>query len=192
MKMIMLLSIAGLVIPAMAVLAQDAGSATRVSLETSKGTIVLELARQEAPETTASFLDSVGAGFYDGTVFHRVISGFMIQTGGYDTSLKLKPTDKVLVNEADNGLGNVRGTVAMARKPDPHSASTQFFVNLVDNPYLDHQSKSDQGWGYTVFGRVVEGMEVVDAIGAVKTGVSAGMPDVPVEAVIVEKASVVE
>jgi peptidyl-prolyl cis-trans isomerase B (cyclophilin B) len=186
MKLTLLLSIAGLALPLAALVAQEATAASRIALETSKGKT------DKAPITTASFIENVEAGFYDGTVFHRVMSDFMIQGGGFDSTLTLKPTDKVLVNEADNGLINARGTVAMARKGDPHSASTQFFVNLVDNAYLNHQSKSDQGWGYTVFGTVVEGMDVVDAIGAVATGYNGGMPNVPNEPVTIVKASVVE
>jgi peptidyl-prolyl cis-trans isomerase B (cyclophilin B) len=192
MKFTMVLSIAGVALPLAALIAQEVATAPRVALETSKGRIVLELAVEEAPLTTASFIENVESGFYEGTVFHRVMSEFMIQGGGFDENLALKPTERMLVNEADNGLSNDRGTVAMARKPDPHSATTQFFVNLVDNAYLNHQSKSDAGWGYAVFGKVVEGMDVVDAIGAVKTGFNGGMPDVPVEPVVIEKATVVE
>lgn len=191
MKLTMMLSIAALALPFAALVAEEAASVPRVALETSMGTIVLELS-DKAPVTTASFIENVESGFYDKTVFHRVISDFMVQGGGFDESLTLKATDKVLVNEADNGLSNARGTVAMARKADPHSASVQFFINLVDNPYLDHQSKSDEGWGYTVFGTVVEGMDVVDAIGAVTTGYKGGMPNVPLEPVTIVKASVVE
>ncbi|MDH3255596.1 MAG: peptidylprolyl isomerase [Acidobacteriota bacterium] len=192
MKFYLLMSIIAFALPVAAAIAEEAASGPRVALETSKGTIVMELASEDAPVTTASFLEAVRAGFYDGTVFHRVIGNFMVQGGGYGEDLTLKPTDTALVNEADNGLMNERGTVAMARRPDPHSASTQFFVNLVDNPSLNHRSKSDQGWGYTVFGRVVDGMDVVDAIGAVETGFVAGMQDVPKEPVVIEKATVVE
>ena len=167
-------------------------SASHVTVSTSKGDFVIALDAKRAPVTVANFLRYVRAGHYDGTVFHRVIGNFMVQGGGYGEDLTLKPTDTALVNEADNGLMNERGTVAMARRPDPHSASTQFFVNLVDNPSLNHRSKSDQGWGYTVFGRVVDGMDVVDAIGAVETGFVAGMQDVPKEPVVIEKATVVE
>ena len=138
----------------------------RVALDTDKGKIVVELNAIKAPKSVESFLDNVRTGFYDGTVFHRVIAGFMIQGGGYDVEGRLKPTNKMVVNEADNGLGNVRGTIAMARKNDPNSASVQFYINHVDNPSLDHTGKSLQGWGYAVFGLVVEGMEVVDAIAA--------------------------
>ena len=193
MKLILLVGVVLFGLPLAAVFAQEGEvPAQRVAIETTKGTIVVELAAADAPETTASFLDNVESGLYAGTVFHRVINGFMIQGGGFGTDLQLKPTDKVLVNEADNGLKNVRGSIAMARKPDPHSASTQFFVNLVDNPYLDHTAKSDEGWGYTVFGKVVEGMEVVDAIATVATGTVVGMQNVPLEPVVIEKTSVVE
>lgn len=139
----------------------------RVALETSKGTIVIELYADKAPKTVASFLDNVTSGFYDGTMFHRAVKGFMVQGGGHASDGQLKPTDKLLTNEADNGLKNLRGTIAMARKSDPHSASVQFFINHADNAFLDHQDKSPRGWGYAVFGRVVEGMEVVDAIAGV-------------------------
>jgi peptidyl-prolyl cis-trans isomerase B (cyclophilin B) len=162
-----------------------------VALETSKGTVVLELAVEEAPMTVESFLDNVGSGFYDGTIFHRVIDGFMAQAGGYSEDLRLKTTDKALVNEADNGLVNARGTISMARTSDPHSASVQFFINLVDNDFLNHRGKDPQGWGYAVFGRVVEGMEVVDAIGKAPTGRRGGMEDVPVVTVAIARASVV-
>ena len=156
----------------------------RVVLETSKGPIVIELFAEEAPATVANFLAYVDAGHYDGTVFHRVIDGFMIQGGGFSADMQQKPTREPVGNEADNGLKNARGTLAMARTDDPHSASAQFFVNLVDNRFLDHTAKTPQGWGYTVFGRVVDGMATVDAIGKVKTG----NRDVPVEPVVLESA----
>ena len=129
----------------------------RVALETNKGKIVLELDAVKAPKSVANFLEYVKSGHYDGTVFHRVMAGFMVQGGGFDTRLEQKATRPPIQNEADNGLKNNRGTVAMARTPDPHSASAQFFVNLVDNASLNHKSKDAQGWGYTVFGKVVEG-----------------------------------
>jgi peptidyl-prolyl cis-trans isomerase B (cyclophilin B) len=192
MEHLTILVMVGLMMPLTAAVAQESALAPRVALELSRGTIVIELATAEAPLTTSRFLENVRSGFYDGTVFHRVIPGFMIQGGGYNLDLDLESIDTVLVNEADNGLANVRGTVAMARKADPHSATTQFFINLVDNPYLDHQSKSDAGWGYAVFGTVVEGMEVVDAIAGVETGTIAGMQNVPLEPLVIEKATVVE
>jgi peptidyl-prolyl cis-trans isomerase B (cyclophilin B) len=171
--------------------AKEGAASPRVTLETSKGTVVLELAVEEAPQTVESFVDSVASGFYDGTIFHRVIDGFMAQGGGYGEDLRQKSTDKALVNEADNGLVNERGTIAMARTSDPHSASVQFFINLVDNDFLNHRGKNPQGWGYAVFGRVVEGMEVVDAIAKAPTDRRGGMEDVPVETVLITRASVV-
>jgi len=156
----------------------------RVALETSKGRIVIELYPDKARQTVSNFLDYVQAGQYDKTVFHRVIAGFMVQGGGFDTTMKQKTTRPPITNEADNGLTNDRGTVAMARTNDPHSASAQFFINVVDNNFLNHKSKTPQGWGYAVFGKVVEGMDVADAIAAVKTKAQ----DVPVEPVIVERA----
>jgi len=158
----------------------------RVALETNKGKIVIELYPDKAPKSVANFLKYVQDGHYTNTVFHRVIAGFMIQGGGFDTAGKQKATRPPIANEADNGLTNDRGTVAMARTPDPNSASAQFFVNVVDNAFLNHKSKTPQGWGYTVFGKVVEGMDVADAIAAVKTKAQ----DVPVEPVIITKAHV--
>ncbi len=169
--------------------AEEQGAPARVALETSKGRIVLELDAAKAPLTVASFLENVDSSFYEGTIFHRVIPNFMIQGGGFTATLQPKPTEKLLENEADNGLANVRGSVAMARRGDPHSASVQFFVNIADNEFLNHSAKTMQGWGYTVFGRVVEGMEVVDAIAAVETAQRGPMGDVPVEAVVIESAA---
>jgi peptidyl-prolyl cis-trans isomerase B (cyclophilin B) len=163
----------------------------RVELETNKGKIVLELDAAKAPKTVANFLEYVKSGHYDGTIFHRVIAGFMVQGGGFDTRMEQKPTRPPIENEADNGLKNSRGTVAMARTSDPHSASSQFFVNLVDNAFLNFKSKNAQGWGYTVFGRVVEGMDVVDAIAKIKTGPRGPFgSDVPNEGVQIIKATV--
>jgi cyclophilin family peptidyl-prolyl cis-trans isomerase len=160
----------------------------KVALQTNHGRIVIELDAEKAPATVASFLDNVDAGVYDGTIFHRVIPNFMVQGGGFNAELQLIPTDKSLRNEADNGLKNLRGTVAMARRGDPHSASIQFFINLVDNDFLDHTAKTPEGWGYAVFGRVVEGMEVADAIAAVPRGQVGPMGDLPNEAVVIEGA----
>lgn len=160
----------------------------RVALETSKGEIVLELDLESAPITTRSFLENVDAGTYDGLIFHRVIPNFMVQGGGFTQDMKPLETDKSLENEADNGLKNLRGTVAMARRQDPHSASIQFYVNVVDNPALDHTAKTPEGWGYTVFARVVEGMEVADAISLVPRGQRGPFGDVPDEAVVIESA----
>jgi peptidyl-prolyl cis-trans isomerase B (cyclophilin B) len=162
-----------------------------VALDTNHGRIVLELFAAEAPETVRNFLDYVAAGFYDGTLFHRVIPGFMIQGGGFDREQRQKPTRASIRNEADNGVGNRRGTVAMARTGDPHSATAQFFINLKDNSFLDHSGKTAQGWGYTVFGKVVEGMEVVDRIAQVRTSQGRISEAVPAEAVVIEKAAAV-
>ncbi len=141
-----------------------------VEVETNLGSFVIELANDAAPKTVENFLAYVDAKHYDGTVFHRVIPRFMVQGGGFDTSFEKKPVRAAIQNEADNGLKNTRGTVAMARTGEPHSATAQFFVNVVDNSFLDHTSKDARGWGYTVFGKVTEGMDVVDKIAAVKTG----------------------
>ena len=177
-----------LIVAAAMVLAEPAS--TSVALETSMGRIVLELDPGKAPETVKSFLQSVADGFYDGTLFHRVRKDFMIQGGGFDQELGLKPTDKRLQNEADNGLSNLRGTVAMARKNDPHSASVQFFINTVDNLYLDFSKRDARGWGYTVFGRVTDGMDVVDAIGDVAVQRATISEALPIEPVLIEKATV--
>jgi peptidyl-prolyl cis-trans isomerase B (cyclophilin B) len=166
------------------------GGNPRVALDTSKGAIVLELDPDKAPKTVENFLAYVRAGQYDGTVFHRVIDGFMVQGGGYTADFTEKPTRGTITNEADNGLENDKGTVAMARKPDPHSASAQFFINVADNEFLDHKGKTPQGWGYAVFGRVVEGMDVVEAITKVRTGGRGPHQDVPVEPVVIERATV--
>jgi cyclophilin family peptidyl-prolyl cis-trans isomerase len=165
--------------------AADAGN-PRVAIQTDKGQIVVELFADKAPQTVANFLAYTDSGHFDGTIFHRVIPGFMIQGGGFTASMNQKPTRDTIQNEADNGLKNSRGTLAMARTNDPHSASSQFFINLVDNGGLDHTGKSPSGWGYAVFGQVVEGMEAVDAIAKVKTGRSGGHGDVPVEPVVIE------
>jgi peptidyl-prolyl cis-trans isomerase B (cyclophilin B) len=162
-----------------------------VKLHTRFGTITLELDAEKAPETVKNFLAYVEAGHYDGTIFHRVIKDFMIQGGGMLPDMSQKPTRTTVKNEANNGLKNDRGTVAMARTSEPHSASAQFFINTVDNDFLNFRSETTQGWGYAVFGKVVEGMDVVDQIRAVKTGRSGYHSDVPVEAVLIDKAEVV-
>lgn len=159
-----------------------------VILVTTMGEIVLELDADKAPETVENFLQYVDAGFYDGTIFHRVIDRFMIQGGGFTEDMTKKSTRGSIGNEADNGLSNKRGTVAMARRGDPHSASAQFFINTVDNVALDHRDKTAQGWGYTVFGEVVEGMDVVDDISKVKTTSQGSFRDVPREPVIIIEA----
>jgi cyclophilin family peptidyl-prolyl cis-trans isomerase len=163
----------------------------RVKLETSMGVIVLELAPHRAPKTVDNFLQYVNDGFYDGTIFHRVIKGFMIQGGGLTDVMERKPTRAPIPNEADKGLKNRRGSIAMARTGDPNSATAQFFINTVDNRPLDFRDKTVQGWGYCVFGHVVQGMDVVDAIEAVATGRRAGYQDVPLETVMIQKATVI-
>jgi peptidyl-prolyl cis-trans isomerase B (cyclophilin B) len=164
----------------------------RVKLTTGKGDIVLELDAAAAPQTVENFMTYVKDGFYDGTIFHRVIAGFMIQGGGLDAQMQRKPTRAPIANEADNGLSNQTGTIAMARTADPHSASAQFFINVKDNGFLDHRSKTDPGWGYCVFGKVVEGMDVVKAIESVPTTTRAGMPDVPQTPVVITQAVLVD
>jgi cyclophilin family peptidyl-prolyl cis-trans isomerase len=159
-----------------------------VKLQTNMGDIVVELDRQAAPGTTANFLEYAGSGFYDGTIFHRVIRGFMIQGGGLTAEMKEKQTRAPIVNEAGNGLSNKRGTIAMARKPDPDSATCQFFINHADNSPLDYVN--DTRPGYAVFGKVIEGMDVVDAIASVKTTTRNGMDDVPVEPVTIESVTI--
>jgi len=162
-----------------------------VKLITSKGEIVLELDKEKAPITTANFLDYVKSGHYDGTIFHRIINGFMIQGGGMDKSLKEKSTKAPITNEADNGLHNKAYTIAMARTGEPHSATAQFFINVADNGFLDHTGKNPQGWGYAVFGKVVKGQDVVDAIKAVPTMTKGFYENVPVVPVVIEKAEII-
>lgn len=159
-----------------------------VELATNKGTIRLELDDQKAPATVANFLEYVKKGHYDGTVFHRVIKGFMIQGGGFEPGMKQKPTGSPINNEAGNGLRNEHYTVAMARTSAPHSATAQFFINTTDNGFLDKE-RSQDGWGYAVFGRVVAGQDVVDAIEKVATTRKAGHADVPADDVVIERAS---
>ena len=164
----------------------------KVLLKTNKGDITLTLDSAKAPKTVANFLEYVKEGHYDSTIFHRVIDNFMIQGGGMTAGLKEKSSGAQIENEADNGLKNERGTVAMARTSDPHSATAQFFINVGDNDFLNHSAKNAQGWGYAVFGKVTDGMDVVDAIRKVKTGNSGFHQDVPTEDVVIEKASVLE
>lgn len=161
-----------------------------VKLTTNFGDITLELNAEKAPMTVANFLQYVENGFYDGLIFHRVIDDFMIQGGGMDTKMKQKKTEAEIKNEADNGLKNDRYTVAMARTSAPHSASSQFFINVNDNDFLNHSAPTSSGWGYCVFAQIVEGMDVVDKIKSVQTKTIAGHQDVPVEPVIIEKAIV--
>jgi len=164
----------------------------KVLLKTNKGDITLSLDAAKAPKTVANFLQYVKSGHYDGTIFHRVIDNFMIQGGGMTTGLKQKSTLAEIENEANNGLKNLRGTLAMARTNEPHSASSQFFINLNDNDFLNHTAPNAQGWGYAVFGEVCDGMDVVDAIRKVKTGNAGFHQDVPTEDVTIEKATVLE
>lgn len=164
----------------------------KVALRTSAGDIVLELDRSKAPLSVDNFVDYVKAGHYNGTVFHRVIKDFMIQGGGFGTDMQQKTTQATIKNEANNGLKNLRGTIAMARTSEPHSASAQFFINTVDNDFLNFRNESTQGWGYAVFGKVSEGLDIVDKIRTVATGSSGMHKDVPVEPVLINKAEVVE
>ncbi len=162
-----------------------------VKLTTNFGDITLQLNADKAPITVANFLQYVESGFYDGVIFHRVIDGFMVQGGGFDVEMKQKKTKDEIKNEADNGLSNDKYTIAMARTSIPDSASSQFFINIADNDFLNHTAKTSNGWGYCVFGKVVEGMDIVDKIAKVKTTSKAGHRDVPAESVIIEKASVI-
>lgn len=163
-----------------------------VEMVTSKGVIKLELDAEKAPITVANFLEYVKSGHFEGTIFHRVIPGFVIQGGGLQSGMREKPTNAPIENEADNGLKNLTGTICMARTNDPHSATSQFFINLKDNSFLDHTGKNAQGWGYAVFGKVTEGMDVVEAIAAVRTGNAGYHQDVPVEDIVIEKVSLSE
>ncbi|GEN24609.1 peptidylprolyl isomerase [Halomonas cupida] len=163
-----------------------------IILQTNFGDISIELNHEEAPVTAANFEQYVRDGFYDGTLFHRVINGFMVQGGGFDTNFEQKPTRAPIENEADNGLKNTVGTLAMARTQDPNSATAQFFINVGDNDFLNHTGKNMQGWGYCVFGRVVDGMDVVDRIKEVPTTRRGMHADVPAEDVIIERAWVKE
>ncbi len=167
----------------------SAGDNPKVALDTSRGKIVLELYADKAPQTVKNFMAYVDAGFYNSTVFHRVIPDFMIQGGGFTADMQQKSTRPPIRNEAENGLLNLRGTIAMARTPNPHSATAQFFINTVDNEALNHRDKSPRGWGYAVFGRVVEGMAVVDGISGVKTGRHGRFQNVPADPVVITKAA---
>ncbi|MFJ4064498.1 peptidylprolyl isomerase [Pseudomonas sp. NPDC089996] len=166
---------------------------SKVKLSTNHGDIVIELNAEKAPITVANFIEYVNAGHYSNTVFHRVINNFMIQGGGFEPGMNEKRDKRASIqNEADNGLKNNKYTIAMARTMDPHSASAQFFINVADNDFLNHSGKNVQGWGYAVFGEVIEGREVVDAIKGVSTGSNAGHQDVPKDDVIIEKAEIIE
>ena len=171
---------------------QNQGDKVMVEMTTSKGVIELELDAKNAPITVANFLEYVKSGHYDGTIFHRVIPGFVIQGGGLQSGMTEKATGTPIENEADNGLKNLTGAICMARTNEPHSATSQFFINLKDNSFLDHTEKSATGWGYAVFGRVTSGMDVVEAIAAVPTGNVGDHSDVPLEDIVLEKAVVSE
>ena len=162
----------------------------KVQITTSLGAIVLELDSEKAPKTVENFVSYIESGHYEGTIFHRVINDFMIQGGGLDAEMETKPTNDSIQNEANNGLSNLDGTIAMARTPDPHSASSQFFINTTDNAFLDHRDESDDGWGYCVFGKVIEGTEVVEQIEEVPTTTRKGYQDVPEEVILIEKVEV--
>ncbi len=164
----------------------------KVKLETNMGPITIELYPDKAPKTVQNFLDYVNSGFYEGTIFHRVINGFMVQGGGFTQDFAQKPVKAPVQNEADNGLTNDRGTLAMARTNDPHSATAQFFINVVDNGFLNHSGKTPRGWGYAVFGKVTDGMDVVDKIKEVKTGARGPFgQDAPLSPVVIQKATVI-
>ena len=168
----------------------QAGGKNMVTLQTNKGDIVLELDAEKAPKTVANFLEYAKAGFYDGTIFHRVIPGFMIQGGGFTEQMKQKATKDPIDNEANNGLKNDTYTIAMARTQAPHSATAQFFINVANNAFLNYSAPTMQGWGYAVFGKVVKGQDVVDSIARVRTGTYGFHQDVPVEPVVIKKAIV--
>lgn len=182
--------LAPLLLASFSLSAQAEGGAElpKVKLETSHGDIVIELNRDKAPETVANFISYVESGFYDGTIFHRVIPNFMIQGGGFTEDFEQKKTGAPIRNEANNGLANNRGSIAMARTGDPHSATAQFFINVTDNSFLNFRGEVASEWGYAVFGQVIEGMEVVDTIRAVATTMRGPHQDVPAENVVIQKA----
>jgi peptidyl-prolyl cis-trans isomerase A (cyclophilin A)/peptidyl-prolyl cis-trans isomerase B (cyclophilin B) len=175
-----------LLLSSLLLLSLNAFAQPTVEIKTNKGSIIVELNQDKAPNTVANFVKYANDGFYTGTVFHRVISGFMIQGGGLDKNLNEKETRAPIKNEADNGLANNIGTIAMARTNDPHSASSQFFINVANNAFLNHTEKSDRGWGYTVFGKVVKGMDVVDKIARIPTDGG----DVPTQTIMIESVTV--
>ncbi len=161
-----------------------------IKMQTNLGTITLELDEENTPKTAANFLEYVQAGFYNGIIFHRVIKGFMVQAGGFSSNMVAKKPNKPIMNEADKGGKNARGTLAMARTSDPHSAAAQFFINLADNHFLDFKAKTVEGWGYCVFGKVIEGMDVVDAIAKKRTTAKEGHRDVPEEDIIIQEIAI--
>ena len=165
--------------------------AAHILMTTTVGPMTLELDADNAPKTVDNFLSYVSSGFYDGTIFHRVINNFMVQGGGFTADMEQKATQAPIENEANNGLKNARGTIAMARTQDPHSATAQFFINVQDNDFLNHTGENMQGWGYAVFGKVTEGEDVLDKIRCVQTGSQAGHQDVPVEPIIIESVTII-
>ena len=165
--------------------------AAHILMTTTVGPMTLELDADNAPKTVENFLSYVSSGFYDGTIFHRVINNFMVQGGGFTADMEQKATQAPIENEANNGLKNARGTIAMARTQDPHSATAQFFINVQDNDFLNHTGENMQGWGYAVFGKVTDGEDVLDKIRCVETGSQAGHQDVPVEPIIIESVTVI-
>ena len=165
--------------------------AAHILMTTTVGPMTLELDADNAPKTVENFLSYVSSGFYDGTIFHRVINNFMVQGGGFTADMEQKATQAPIENEANNGLKNARGTIAMARTQDPHSATAQFFINVQDNDFLNHTGENMQGWGYAVFGKVTEGEDVLDKIRCVQTGNQAGHQDVPIEPIIIESVTVI-
>ena len=165
--------------------------AAHILMTTTVGPMTLELDADNAPKTVENFLSYVSSGFYDGTIFHRVINNFMVQGGGFTADMEQKATQAPIENEANNGLKNARGTIAMARTQDPHSATAQFFINVQDNDFLNHTGENMQGWGYAVFGKVTEGEDVLDKIRCVQTGNQAGHQDVPVEPIIIESVTII-
>ena len=178
--------ILALALALLTITAQADNHNTMLQMNTSMGSIEIELFAEQAPLSTANFLEYVNSGFFDGLIFHRVIPSFMIQGGGMDAQMREKPNKAPIQNEADNGLKNDRGTLAMARTSNPHSATSQFFINLVNNDFLNHSSKDARGWGYAVFGKVTKGMDVVDAIAQVSTGNSGYHQDVPKQPIVIE------
>ena len=165
--------------------------AVHILMTTTVGPMTLELDADNAPKTVENFLSYVSSGFYDDTIFHRVINNFMVQGGGFTADMEQKATQAPIENEANNGLKNARGTIAMARTQDPHSATAQFFINVQDNDFLNHTGENMQGWGYVVFGKVTDGEDVLDKIRCVQTGSQAGHQDVPVEPIIIESVTVI-
>jgi peptidyl-prolyl cis-trans isomerase B (cyclophilin B) len=192
MKIKLIVVLAAFITLATAGVSMAADGNPKVEMETSKGKFVIELFPEKAPETVKNFLNYVDTKFYDGTIFHRVIPNFMIQGGGFTSDMKQKSAGAPIKNEADNGLKNERGTIAMARTGDPHSATAQFFINAVNNDFLNHKSKTQQGWGYVVFGKVITGMDVVDAISAAKTVTRGRFRDVPAETIEIISARVLK